>query len=681
MSAEFFHFFIFLFFYKIIILFSVKKTQCFLALSFFLLVACFSFSLTFGQVFGVPPYAPNFLMALSGVDITPPFVSNMAVTPDKNGATLLWNTNEPSSAVYSWGTTDSYGDGSGNDTLYSTAHRIVIGPIAIGVTYYYKIESKDESGNNSFFTGTFTIDTESDTTPPANPSNFKVVSNADSLVLTWTNPRDFDFASVKVVRSATAYSTEPSLGNVIYEGKAVKTVDSTPAIGVKYYYSIFAKDSWENYSTGAFANAKIPLSSPISPVPIPPIAPAMGSTSSPQATTPIVIKPTTISPTTTVPIILLKATTTTATSTIKKPDTIASTTVATTTTPKIAPPRLVPEELVTPALYSVIPFLSSAKVQQVSVVVQKVAPTSLPVGVAVGVFQSVSLVGNIGSFYDVYLMFLKFIGVLLGFFGRKKPKSWGVVYDSITKQPIDPAYVVMEDVKGEKKKSAITDIDGRYGFLVDPGAYSITVEKTHYRFPSRILEKRTHDEMYDDLYFGEIFENNEQKIIQYNIPLDPVGFDWNEFIKNKEHIFNLYSRKEKIHSFISNILFFAGFFLSLASMIISPRATNFIFFVLYIAIMVFQRLWKRKHKITTLLGKDGRPIPFALVSAELSGLSIPIVKKVTTDILGRFYLLTQPGVYDIKVEEKQADESYKEIYKVLAMELKNGVLSHNIVVE
>jgi hypothetical protein len=339
------------------------------------------------------------------------------------------------------------------------------------------------------------------------------------------------------------------------------------------------------------------------------------------------------------------------------------------------------QESAPPVLFSVIPFLPPEQIRQATVVIEKVAPTALPVGVAVGVSQSVSLMGSIGSFYDVYLVWLRFIGVILGFFGRKKPKSWGVVYDSVTKQPIDPAYVVMEDVKGEKKKTAITDLDGRYGFLVDPGAYSITVNKTHYQFPSRILEKRTHDEMYDDLYFGEIFENDEQKIIQYNIPLDPVGFDWNEFIKNKEHIFNLYSRKEKIRSFVSNILFYFGFFFSLTATVISPTKTNFVFFAFYVAIAVFQRLWKRKHKITTLLGKDRKPIPFALISAELSGLSIPIIKKVTTDILGRFYFLTQPGVYDIKVEEKQADETYKEIYKIPAVELKNGVFSHNIVVE
>jgi hypothetical protein len=672
-----------------------KKVKSFIiAVSFVIFFICFGFSLMpGGQFLSLSPRAVNFIMALAGADTTPPFISNLAVTPDKLGATLLWNTNEPSSTIYSWGTTDLYADGTKTDDLYSTAHRVVLGPIARGVTYYYKIESKDESGNTSLFMGTFAIDTKNDTTAPANPSNFKIISNDDSLILTWVNPRDSDFASVKIVRSSKAYSLNPSTGNVIYEGKALKTIDSTPAIGVKYYYSIFAKDTWENYSSGVFANAKIPLPPvPSVVVPIPPVITA--------TTTPVIVKPPIISPTTTVQIVVpTKVTThstssgqvTTATSTIKKPEITASTTkpIATTTpekekstsSPVVLAPSLLSSEPVQQKPLFDMPFLPSSDVKYVNTVVRKVTPTALPVGVAVGVSQSISLMSSVGSLYDVYLVFLKFIGVVLGFFGRKKPKSWGVVYDSVTKRPIDPAYVVMEDVKGENKKTAITDLDGRYGFLAEPGTYSITVNKTHYKFPSQILEKRTRDEMYDDLYFGEIFENNEQKVIQYNIPLDPVEFDWNEFIKNKEHIFNSYSRKEKIRSFFSSVLFLVGFFLSFVAIIFSPTMFNFVFFTLYIAIVVFQKLWKRKHKIMLLLGKDRKPIPFALVSTELSGLSIPIVKKVTTDILGRFYLLTQPGVYDIKVEEKQSDGTYKEIYKVPSVELKNGVLTHDIIVE
>ena len=95
------------------------------------------------------------------------------------------------------------------------------------------------------------------------------------------------------------------------------------------------------------------------------------------------------------------------------------------------------------------------------------------------------------------------------FFGRKKTKHpWGTVYDSVTKRPLDPAYVVISKyippVVGagltdtavavsplataeEKVGESITDIDGRYGFLVPGGSYVLTAGKTHYVFPSTKL--------------------------------------------------------------------------------------------------------------------------------------------------------------------------------------------------
>jgi hypothetical protein len=68
---------------------------------------------------------------------------------------------------------------------------------------------------------------------------------------------------------------------------------------------------------------------------------------------------------------------------------------------------------------------------------------------------------------------------------RKKRRPWGTVYDSVTKRPLDPAYVTLIDTEtGKSVASAITDLDGRYGFLVAPGKYRITTQKTNYEFPS-----------------------------------------------------------------------------------------------------------------------------------------------------------------------------------------------------
>jgi hypothetical protein len=335
--------------------------------------------------------------------------------------------------------------------------------------------------------------------------------------------------------------------------------------------------------------------------------------------------------------------------------------------------------IVVPAL---LPIFSPAITENLTEITGNVAPVALPVGIAVGVSQTVVLAGNVTSFYDLYLLLIKFFGIIAGLFRRKRSKPWGVVYDSITKQPIDPAYVVVEDVEGgKKKKTAITDLDGRYGFLIEPGTYSLIANKTHYKFPSEKLLGKSHDEMYENLYFGSLFRVDEDKVLLYNVPLDPVEFDWNEFVKNKDRIFNMYSRREKLRALFFNAIYYVGFGTSVAATFFSPTRINIIILVFYVSVTVFKEVWKYRHHVTRLLYSDGKPVSFAIVSAEIAGVAIPIVKKVTTDMFGRFYLLIPPGVYNITAQEKQLDGTYKEVYRKGSVNLKKGVLTKDIIID
>ena len=51
-------------------------------------------------------------------------------------------------------------------------------------------------------------------------------------------------------------------------------------------------------------------------------------------------------------------------------------------------------------------------------------------------------------------------------FGRRKRAKWGVVYNALTKLPVDLAVVRLVDVKtGRVIRSRVTDSEGRYAFL------------------------------------------------------------------------------------------------------------------------------------------------------------------------------------------------------------------------
>ncbi|HEY4497851.1 MAG TPA: hypothetical protein VJC20_03825, partial [Candidatus Paceibacterota bacterium] len=51
-----------------------------------------------------------------------------------------------------------------------------------------------------------------------------------------------------------------------------------------------------------------------------------------------------------------------------------------------------------------------------------------------------------------------------------------------------------------------------------------------------------------------------------------------------------------------------------------------------------------------------------------------------SDHLGRFYVLVSPGEYYVRVEEKQPDSSYREIYRSGSMNLLRGVMSGDMII-
>jgi len=190
-----------------------------------------------------------------------------------------------------------------------------------------------------------------------------------------------------------------------------------------------------------------------------------------------------------------------------------------------------------------------------SLVTKVVATAGIVVGGAVA-FATV-LFANPLSVSEIFLIPFRLWSLLLAGLGiKKRSVPWGTVYDSVTKQPLDPAYVIFQDLNGNEVATSITDIDGRYGFLVPPGQYRMFAHKTNYEFPSKKLSGKKIDELYNDLYFNEIIEVKEGEVISKNIPMDPIKFDWNEFAKkNQSGLMRFFSKRELLINRISNILF------------------------------------------------------------------------------------------------------------------------------
>lgn len=106
---------------------------------------------------------------------------------------------------------------------------------------------------------------------------------------------------------------------------------------------------------------------------------------------------------------------------------------------------------------------------------------------------------------------------------RRRREKWGLVYNAITKQPIDLAIIRLIDVAtGAVKQTRITDAQGRFAFLAGAGTYRFQVVKPGYVFPSSLLAKEAIDIDLVDLYHGETVQVQGSATLTPNIPVDPV---------------------------------------------------------------------------------------------------------------------------------------------------------------
>jgi len=110
------------------------------------------------------------------------------------------------------------------------------------------------------------------------------------------------------------------------------------------------------------------------------------------------------------------------------------------------------------------------------VAVQEIAA---PISAAVGVISAAAVATNVVTTgYSVIVGWLHLVRYFFFFVSNKKRPAWGVVYNEWTKKPIAGAAVsIVESIFRKIKETQITDREGRFGFLVAPGSYSLRILK------------------------------------------------------------------------------------------------------------------------------------------------------------------------------------------------------------
>lgn len=188
-------------------------------------------------------------------DVTPPVIMDLRVDHiTQNSAEIYWRTDEPATTVVEWGLTDSYELGTSSIMDLTIGHTIFLPGLTPDTIYHFRVISSDDSGNTTY-SDDYIFRTRTDTIPPANVMDFNAEATPErTVLLTWTNPADPDFAGVVIRRSFTGYPSGPTDGEAVFDGNATTWTDInfTPADYNKpIYYSIFAYDTARNFSSGA----------------------------------------------------------------------------------------------------------------------------------------------------------------------------------------------------------------------------------------------------------------------------------------------------------------------------------------------------------------------------------------------------------------------------------------------
>ncbi|MBI4253011.1 hypothetical protein HY623_02400 [Candidatus Uhrbacteria bacterium] len=325
--------------------------------------------------------------------------------------------------------------------------------------------------------------------------------------------------------------------------------------------------------------------------------------------------------------------------------------------------------------------------EQVEKTVKQTEPllqTGAAVAAPVAGLANPALVTNALNWYYYLNHFFSWILSLLGL--RKKRKSWGVVYQSITKMPIDLVIVrLFEKATKRLVETQVTDKNGQFSFLAPPGEYVITATKNPLAFPSTLV-KGTLDGDYHNIYREEPFTiTGPDQTMALSIPLDPPKVEhavatggggvtkrWKAFVA---------------HNPLAPLL--GGFIIAELLTLYIPNTLNYTllglngFFIITQLVLGIrpERAWGLIFDALTL-----EPVPLAAITL-FDAKEGKMLRTRLSDYFGRFSFLTPPGEYVLNVAKEgyafpaPSDlhiRKYHSLYRGGSVTVKGKILKTNI---
>ena len=232
------------------------------------------------------------------------------------------------------------------------------------------------------------------------------------------------------------------------------------------------------------------------------------------------------------------------------------------------------------------------------------------------------------------------IASLLGLlFHRRTKHTWGTVFDASTHEPLAGASVKLMDAEGEVKDRTTTNYDGRYGFLVQPGTYTITASKGDYELSSFT----NYDTLYGALYSGQPFTIEESTMVSLSIGLSGPHSIADRVKRG--------ARRFWVKQFITVVgrtLFILGFIAAVADLIVQTDTRSILTVVAY-AVLLSVGYWamRKRHGTVTRFESDAA-VPFATVTLHKPEDKDARHAFTVSDEMGRYVLFVEDGNYILR---------------------------------
>jgi hypothetical protein len=286
-----------------------------------------------------------------------------------------------------------------------------------------------------------------------------------------------------------------------------------------------------------------------------------------------------------------------------------------------------------------------------TIVEQRINDVAVPTVTAVAVANVATGTATSALPFGLYLYTLLTHPTLL--LGRRKRKQWGVVYNALTKLPVDLAIVRLLDAgTGRIVRTSVTDRFGRYEFIVAPGRYRLIAAKPRYAFPSVFLKDQKADLSMLDLYHGEDITVGDAGVVAMNIPLDPADEQKTPARVVAEGIAR---RGRRTLSFASILLMAVAAIISPTELVIALLAANVLLFAFFerLAVGSRPRSWgviydaKTKKPIQNVIARIFDTRYNKLLETQVTGLG------------GRYAFLVGGNVYYVTYEKPGYDKQRK----------------------